>query len=798
MKIRSQLRLLGACCTGAIALLGGINWVVSHQTRASTETQLKRNDDLDQAIHGQFALKQLMLATMDAIIEKHEGRIHPDRKADMQTAAEELESVLETLEDIADTKEEKAIARNLQPKLSELKRQCQQELPRLVSEQAAVEQSRQAAINACNAALESIQKQRTETLEVPLQQNLQALRELLNNWNAQIQAQEKERLQHSNAADAAGAALHEGSITALRQLWQATLAARPSENVGPAKTPPAENKNRAPSIDPDALAQEIGDLADALYASTAQLRKQSQIQPAALPETGAILALHVTQNALIDLSTAMRQAMEEGEPKDAKALQTARSAFVSTLEAEVERAKTATNGTAQILESIRKSTTETLAHFVDSALPALQANRTQAKQLQEGFDRLDQEVDQSGDSIQEDLETFAQMLREESHLANEKLIQQTTLANQLSSLMTLGALLLVTAVLLPVTRNLGRSLSNLTHAMLDLSQGEGDLSRKLDDTRRDELGELAGHFNRFTEKITRLVLQVREQGERLRHSAQASRLGAQDLNTQTQSLAEEAVNARGRSSEMAEHHQEVAQGAASLEQMVSAVAAAIEEMNASLNEVSRSAAQASGIASKANQHAASTKAIIHEMEQSTASAWQVLETIGSIAKKTNLLALNATIEAASAGDAGKGFAVVAGEVKELANQTAIATREIAQRMQGMKASTEGATRAVQEIASVIAELDSISHTIASAVEEQSATTGEIARSVHDAAEATGRISASLKESNEATHAIDQALASMGERSGQTQEQSIAAEERSDQLLGQAQELETTVSQFKIN
>ena len=159
----------------------------------------------------------------------------------------------------------------------------------------------------------------------------------------------------------------------------------------------------------------------------------------------------------------------------------------------------------------------------------------------------------------------------------------------------------------------------------------------------------------------------------------------------------------------------------------------------------------------------------------------VVSIITAIAEQTNLLALNATIEAARAGEAGKGFAVVANEVKELAQETAKATEDIARRVEAIQGDTSGAVAAIGRISEVIGQINDYQLTIASAVEEQTATTNEMSRSVGEAADGSGQIATNIGGVSGAADATNEAL-------GQTR---IAVEE----LARMAAELRTTVSRF---
>ena len=176
---------------------------------------------------------------------------------------------------------------------------------------------------------------------------------------------------------------------------------------------------------------------------------------------------------------------------------------------------------------------------------------------------------------------------------------------------------------------------------------------------------------------------------------------------------------------------------------VQSVASATEELTLSVTEISRQVQESARIANEAVDQARKTNERVGELSLAAARIGDVVELINSIAGQTNLLALNATIEAARAGEAGRGFAVVASEVKALAEQTAKATGEIGQQINGIQAATRDSVGAIKEISGTIERLSEISATIASAVEEQGATTQEISRNVQQAAQGTQQVSGNI-------------------------------------------------------
>jgi methyl-accepting chemotaxis protein len=190
------------------------------------------------------------------------------------------------------------------------------------------------------------------------------------------------------------------------------------------------------------------------------------------------------------------------------------------------------------------------------------------------------------------------------------------------------------------------------------------------------------------------------------------------------------------------------------------------------------------MATEAVGQARSTTDRVSELSKAATRIGDVVELINTIAGQTNLLALNATIEAARAGEAGRGFAVVASEVKALAEQTAKATGEIGQQINGIQAATQDSVNAIKEISGTIEKLSEISSTIAAAVEEQGAATQEISRNVQQAAQGTQQVSANITD-------VQRGASETGSASSQV----LSAAQT---LSGDSGRLESEVSKFLTN
>ena len=184
---------------------------------------------------------------------------------------------------------------------------------------------------------------------------------------------------------------------------------------------------------------------------------------------------------------------------------------------------------------------------------------------------------------------------------------------------------------------------------------------------------------------------------------------------------------------------------------VASVATASEELLESIGEISRQVVQSTAVVKKAVAETQESSAGMAKLSAAARRVGDVVDLISRIAAQTNLLALNATIEAARAGEAGRGFAVVAQEVKTLATQTTKATQEIADQISDMQAATEISVAAIDAIQRKIGEVEQITSIIAAAVHEQGASTQEIARNVRSAAQGASAMS---NHTEKVAHSVD--------------------------------------------
>ncbi|TGJ95232.1 methyl-accepting chemotaxis protein [Actinotalea fermentans ATCC 43279 = JCM 9966 = DSM 3133] len=307
--------------------------------------------------------------------------------------------------------------------------------------------------------------------------------------------------------------------------------------------------------------------------------------------------------------------------------------------------------------------------------------------------------------------------------------QQTAQAQAIVVLIGTGVAALVAALFLAARTN--RILVGRIDRVRDVAEAlsAGDLTQTCGLAATDELGDAGVALDSGVSTIRVLVGRLAE--------------SAGKFATGTDQLAGVSSQFSASSEETAAQSGVVAAAAEQVSQNVRTVAAGAEQMGASIREIAQNSNEAAKVANRATDRAASTNVTVQKLGTSSQEIGDVVKVITSIAEQTNLLALNATIEAARAGEAGKGFAVVASEVKELAQETAKATEDIARRVEAIQDDTSSAVGAIGEIADIIGRINDYQLTIASAVEEQTATTTEMSRGVQESATGASEIAGNI-------------------------------------------------------
>lgn len=282
-----------------------------------------------------------------------------------------------------------------------------------------------------------------------------------------------------------------------------------------------------------------------------------------------------------------------------------------------------------------------------------------------------------------------------------------------------------------VNRQLARLLM-VRNALQEIASGDGDLTRRMDDSGQDELTAIAKAFNMFTDKISAVLLRIREASDSIRTAATEIASGSQDLASRTEQQASS-----------------LAETAAAMEQLTATVRQNSDSVQQA-NSLTDAAAQATGGGQSSVQALVATMSDINDKSKQVAD---ILGVIDSIAFQTNILALNAAVEAARAGEQGRGFAVVASEVRALAQRSAGAAREIktlidtsvqTTALGNEQATHTGAT--MQEVVDGISRVTDIMNEINSANREQATGLEEINTAITQMDDVTHQNASLVEES----------------------------------------------------
>lgn len=319
--------------------------------------------------------------------------------------------------------------------------------------------------------------------------------------------------------------------------------------------------------------------------------------------------------------------------------------------------------------------------------------------------------------------------------------------------------------------------------MKDIAQGEGDLTRTLDNKGSDEVSRLAHYFNEFTKKMRVSLSDVSENSDQVLEHAESVANASQSAQSLTQNQNDITAQVATAMEQMTSQIRDVSNNANSAEQ---AANDARVNTTAGKDIVSNTIVQMQSLSSNIDE----VSQVIASLASESDNIGSVLDVIRGIAEQTNLLALNAAIEAARAGEQGRGFAVVADEVRTLANRTEQSTNEIQKMIQKLQSGAQEAVSAVK-----------ISQNISSQAVEQTSKADDSLSEIDRLMEVISEMNTQIARATEQqTQAADEVNLRINDLAGMTDESLATSEQLSEaslQLKSSSNNMSEVVGRFKF-
>lgn len=367
-------------------------------------------------------------------------------------------------------------------------------------------------------------------------------------------------------------------------------------------------------------------------------------------------------------------------------------------------------------------------------------------------------------------------------LNRSRYVSAISSSRNITLLIGLIALVIGMFIAFVIGKTIVNPIKSVVFAMNEIAEGDGDLTKRLDEAGKDEIALLGKAFNRFAERVRLMVLQVSGSTSQLAAAAEEMSVITNETNQGVQKQQAETEMVATAMNEMTATVQEVARHATDAS---SAAQSADNEANDGKKVVQETVASINSLASEIEN----ATSVINQLETDSDKIGTVLDVIRGIAEQTNLLALNAAIEAARAGEQGRGFAVVADEVRTLASRTQESTQEIQSMIESLQNGSRSAVK-VMELSQ-----DQSKQSVEKALNAQQSLSA-ITDAVTTISNMNIQIASAAKEQSSVAEEINQNVVNISQVVEQTAEGAQQTQVSSQELSNLANELQILVEQFK--
>lgn len=349
-----------------------------------------------------------------------------------------------------------------------------------------------------------------------------------------------------------------------------------------------------------------------------------------------------------------------------------------------------------------------------------------------------------------------------------------------------------------MTRSIVSPIRATIETLKDIAEGEGDLTKRLDERGKDEMTELSHWFNTFVTKLERIMRDIRSNSEHLQTSSERIKGTASELSVGIGRTTDQSESIFNSTRRLTDNFQSIASAALEMSATARNVSGMTDRVSSGITQIAENAERASTMTTQAAQLTAASGEQVDQLVAAAREIGKVIDVIQDIAEQTNLLALNATIESARAGETGKGFAVVASEVKDLAKQTADSIEGIRERISAIQHRSQSAVQAMEQIQKVIVEINSLNSEIASTIEQQRQSTTDIARDMTDMTAAVEELAQNISTSTQASVDISNAVQLVSEEAHRFSESATNTNHAGEELFQVASNLSSIAGEFRVS